>query len=61
MAKKLGLTMQYPEGYLEAVQLSAASSGEEEANKGKGRKRKSTSECQHWQHCDLHPCFKLLP
>ena len=42
VAKKLGLTMQYPEGYLEAIQQSAASSGEE-SNKGKGRKRKSSS------------------
>ena len=52
VAKKLGLAMQYPEGYLEAVQPSAASSGEEERSKGKGRKRKSTSECLHWQHCE---------
>lgn len=43
VAKKLALAMQYPEGYLEAIQQSAASSGEEES-KGKGRKRKSNSE-----------------
>ena len=53
MAKKLGLSMQYPEGYLEAVQQSTASSGEEEGSKGKRRKRKSTSE---WMHSFVDRC-----
>ena len=47
MTKKLGLAMQYPEGYLEARQANgkAGSSGEEdEENKKRGKKRKSVGE-----------------
>lgn len=48
MAKKLGLTMQYPEGYLESQQANGkGSSGEEEEEKQvkkRGKKRKSSGE-----------------
>ena len=51
MAKKLGLTMQYPEGYLEAQQANGrSSSGEEEEEKQvkkRGKKRKSTGGSWH--------------
>lgn len=49
MAKKLGLAMQYPEGYLESQQANGkGSSGEEEEEKQvkkRGKKRKSSGEC----------------
>ena len=38
MAKKLGLTLQYPEGYLEAQ----AASQQQDEDKGKNRKRKAS-------------------
>ena len=49
MAKKLGLSMQYPEGYLESQQTNGkSSSGEEEDEekqvKKRGKKRKSVGE-----------------
>lgn len=49
MTKKLGLTMQYPEGYLEAQQTNEkSSSGEDEevekTVKKRGKKRKSSGE-----------------
>ena len=49
MVKKLGLTMQYPEGYLESQQANgkSGSSGEEEEEKPvkkRGKKRKSNGE-----------------
>ena len=47
MVKKLGLTMQYPEGYLEAQQANGKSSSgedeeEEKKTKKRGKKRKSS-------------------
>ena len=44
MRKKLGLVMQYPEGYLESQQKSSSCEDEEEerAVKKRGRKRKSS-------------------
>ena len=46
MAKKLNLTMQYPDGYLESKQAAAASASSPSLNgntsKGKSRKRKSS-------------------
>ena len=63
MTKKLGLTMQYPEGYLEARQANgkAGSSGEEEEeNKKRGKKRKSVGELVFPSaiaiRCLLHCC-----
>ena len=42
MAKKLNLTMQYPEGYLESKQAAASSLNDSSNSKGKSRKRKSS-------------------
>ena len=43
MAKKLNLTMQYPDGYLESKQAAAAASPSlNGSTKGKSRKRKSS-------------------
>ena len=42
MAKKLNLTMQYPEGYLESKKAASPSLNDSGSGKGKSRKRKSS-------------------
>jgi len=42
MAKKLNLTMQYPDGYLESKQAASPALNDNSSSKGKSRKRKSS-------------------
>ena len=62
MGKKLGLSMQYPEGYLEAQQNKTSSCEDEEDEtpvKKRGKKRKSSGQPRERERESVRVCVDL--